>query len=105
MQRKSDAMNDKPLHPLALLIIGGSVCGCLLLALGAAPLTNWLNGTQEITVSSVAAADNCETATAVGDDACNQNVAVIGLDNLALIGLGLFLIVGWFAVMLLFAVL
>lgn len=98
-------MKDEPIHPLALLIIGGFVCGCLLLALGAAPLTNWLDGTQEITVSSVEAAGNCETAAMVGDGACNQQVAVIGLDNLIFIGLGLFLIIGWFAVMLLFAVL
>ena len=97
-------MNDEPIHPLALLIIGGLVCGCLLLALGAAPLTNWLNGTQDITISSVEAASNCETAAAVGDDACNQQVAVIGLDNLVRFGLGLFLLIGWFAVMLLFAV-
>ena len=97
--------NNEPVHPLAVLIIGGFLCGCILIAWGAAPLTNWLNGTQDITISSVAAADNCETATAVGDDACNQQVAVIGLDNLVLIGLGLFLIIGWFAVMILFTVL
>lgn len=96
---------NEPVHPLAVLIIGGFLCGCILIAMGAAPLTNWLNGTQDITISSVAAADNCETATAVGDDACNQQVAVIGLDNLVLIGLGLFLIIGWFAVMILFTVL
>ncbi len=97
--------NNDPLHPLALFIIGGFLCGCLLLALGAAPLTNWLNGTQDITISSVEAAPNCEAAGIVGDGACNQQVAVIGLDNLVLIGLGLFLIVGWFSIMILFAVL
>lgn len=98
-------MNDKPLHPLALLIIGGFVCGCLLLALGAAPLTNWLNGTQDITISSVGVAGNCEAAGIVGDGSCNQRVAVIDLDNLILIGLGLFLIFGWIGIGLLFAVL
>lgn len=97
--------NNEPVHPLAVLMIGGILCGFLLLALGAEPITDWLGGTQEITISSVEAAPNCEAAGIIGDGACNQQVAVIGLDHLIFIGLGLFLVFGWIGVGLLFAVL
>jgi hypothetical protein len=103
--RTGDEMNDEPLNPLAMLMIGGILCGCLLLVFGAAPLTNWSGGTQNITISSVAAADNCEAAGIVGNGACNQTVAVVDFGSLVFIGLGLFLVFGWIGIGLLFAVL
>lgn len=85
----------EPLSKLMLVVILlNLVLGPSLMVLALGGVVNWLDGTQIVTVSSVGAAPNCETASAVGDHACNQRVTLFTTNQVVLLLAGLFLIFG-----------